>query len=164
MEQLAFETIEGWHTGKNIASILTHTVNHYELNGKVKQSSLFNYLIQTELISKNHHRLVGLPLMVPQSMVPPFMSLKPKLTLPMMVGQLRNMTYCMYTCLLLDHSSDCCQMHGTFSPPCIEALCWGCGTCLTNIHLQEGQSSIRSWECWGSKSQQWWQWQWQWQW
>jgi hypothetical protein len=39
-EQLAFETIEGRHTGKNIALILTRTVNCYELNGKVKQSSL----------------------------------------------------------------------------------------------------------------------------
>jgi len=35
-EQLSFETIEAQHTGKNIASILTCTVNHYELNGKVK--------------------------------------------------------------------------------------------------------------------------------
>ena len=40
--------------------------------------------------------------MVLQSMVPPFMSLKTKSTSPMMVGQLRNMTYCMYTCLLLE--------------------------------------------------------------
>jgi hypothetical protein len=40
MEQLAFETIEGRHTGKNIALILAHMVNHYKLNGKVKQSSL----------------------------------------------------------------------------------------------------------------------------
>jgi hypothetical protein len=34
-EQLSFETIEGRHTGKNIASILTCTVYRYELNGKV---------------------------------------------------------------------------------------------------------------------------------
>lgn len=39
-EQLAFETIEGRHTGKNIASILTRTVKRYELNGKVRRFSL----------------------------------------------------------------------------------------------------------------------------
>ena len=39
-EQLAFDTIEGRHTGKNIASILTCTVKRYELNGKVRGSSL----------------------------------------------------------------------------------------------------------------------------
>lgn len=36
MEQLVFETIEGQHTGKNIASILMHMVNRYDLHGKVR--------------------------------------------------------------------------------------------------------------------------------
>jgi hypothetical protein len=34
-EQLAFETIEGRHTGKNISLILEHTVDRYVLKGKV---------------------------------------------------------------------------------------------------------------------------------
>jgi hypothetical protein len=35
-EQFAFVTIEGRHTGKNIASILLQTINRYELRGKVR--------------------------------------------------------------------------------------------------------------------------------
>jgi hypothetical protein len=35
-DQFAFVTIEGRHTGKNIASILAQTVNRYGLCGKVR--------------------------------------------------------------------------------------------------------------------------------
>jgi hypothetical protein len=35
-EQLTFETIKGRHTGKNIAKILVHTVDRYNLRGKVR--------------------------------------------------------------------------------------------------------------------------------
>ena len=64
-EQLAFETIEGRHTGKNIASILTHTVKRYELNGKVRIFSLTSESSML-IIPKIYHtgRLVGLLLMV----------------------------------------------------------------------------------------------------
>ena len=34
-EQLAFEEIKGRHTGKNMAEIISHTVERYELQGKV---------------------------------------------------------------------------------------------------------------------------------
>jgi hypothetical protein len=34
-EQLAFVTIEGQHSGKNMALFLTQTINRYELHGKV---------------------------------------------------------------------------------------------------------------------------------
>ena len=34
-ERLAFEEIKGHHTGKSMAEIISHTVEHYELQGKV---------------------------------------------------------------------------------------------------------------------------------
>ena len=46
-EQLAFEEIHGRHSGKNIAQILTRTVDRYELRGKVNiwYDFSFNFLI-----------------------------------------------------------------------------------------------------------------------
>jgi hypothetical protein len=40
-EQLAFEEIEGRHTGKNVALILTRTANRYKLNGKVRSFLIY---------------------------------------------------------------------------------------------------------------------------
>ena len=34
-EQLIFQQIEGRHTSKNMANILSHTLNRYQLGGKV---------------------------------------------------------------------------------------------------------------------------------
>ena len=36
-EQLAFQEIEGRHTGKNIAQILSRTVDRYGIHGKVSE-------------------------------------------------------------------------------------------------------------------------------
>jgi hypothetical protein len=55
--------IEGRHTGKNIASILTRTVERYELHGKVKE------YLSPQLPSDPSHndaRLGGLPVMALQ--------------------------------------------------------------------------------------------------
>jgi hypothetical protein len=43
-EQLSFEEIHGRHSGKNIAQILTRTVDRYKLYGKVIFDSNYNFL------------------------------------------------------------------------------------------------------------------------
>jgi len=55
-EQLAFETIEGRHTVKNIASILTRTVNRYELDGKVGWFTADGASVNGTTIKQNRHR------------------------------------------------------------------------------------------------------------
>jgi hypothetical protein len=35
MEQLSFEEIKGRHTGKNMAEVLSRTVDQYQIHGKV---------------------------------------------------------------------------------------------------------------------------------
>ncbi len=43
-EQLVFKEIRGRHTGKNMADVLNHTLDHYKLHGKVRFLSISSFL------------------------------------------------------------------------------------------------------------------------
>ena len=49
-DQLIFEEIQGWHTGKNMADILSHALDRYNLRGKVSSHLTFlSISLTTEL-------------------------------------------------------------------------------------------------------------------
>jgi hypothetical protein len=90
-EQFAFVVIEGRHTGRNIASILTQTVRRYGLDGKVRLTFFF-YLFFFLLRLRSD----GSPAMVPPSMAQPSANSKSISTPRMVRGQQKNTVYCLY--------------------------------------------------------------------
>ena len=73
-EQLAFEEIKGRHTGKNMAEVLSRTMDWYQIHGKVSQT-FSNYFSKTIWLLWTPNRLAGGRVMVLPSIAPLFVSL-----------------------------------------------------------------------------------------
>lgn len=123
-EQLAFVTIEGQHTGKNMALFLTQIINRYDLHGKVGWFTCDGTAVNSTTLHEFETQLDS--------------------TDGMWMAQEHKILYvfiCLCVYLFGSHEVDAIfffEMHGTLPPPFSKTLCPNCLTCFPFIHSKEG--------------------------